>query len=70
MRNKLILLIGGLVGAYGLFALTIRLMGDPAPESQTLKSGDIIFQTSQSSQSKAIQLATRSEYSHMGIIYM
>lgn len=45
-------------------------MGDPAPESQTLNSGDIIFQTSQSSQSKAIQLATGSEYSHMGIIYV
>jgi uncharacterized protein YycO len=34
-----------------------------------VKSGDIIFQTSQSSQSKAIQLATKSKYSHMGIIY-
>lgn len=70
MRNKLILLVGGLIGACGLFALTIRLMGDPAPESKTLKSGDIIFQTSQSGQSKAIQLATGSEYSHMGIIYV
>ena len=34
-----------------------------------IKNGDIIFQTSKSSQSKAIQLATKSEYSHMGIIY-
>jgi hypothetical protein len=33
------------------------------------KDGDIIFQTSKSSQSKAIQLATKSKYSHMGIIY-
>jgi len=33
------------------------------------KNGDIIFQTSQSSQSRAIQLATKSKYSHMGIIY-
>jgi hypothetical protein len=32
-------------------------------------SGDIIFQTSKSSQSRAIQLATNSKYSHMGIIY-
>ncbi len=32
-------------------------------------NGDIIFQTSKSSQSKAIQLATNSKYSHMGIIY-
>lgn len=36
---------------------------------QDLRSGDIIFQTSQSGQSKAIQLATNSKYSHMGIIY-
>lgn len=35
----------------------------------TFQNGDIIFQTSKSSQSKAIQLATNSKYSHMGIIY-
>ncbi len=34
-----------------------------------LHDGDIIFQTSLSGQSKAIQLATRSEYSHCGIVY-
>jgi len=34
-----------------------------------VQNGDIIFQTSKSSQSKAIQLATNSKYSHMGIIY-
>ncbi len=33
------------------------------------KNGDIIFQTSKSSQSVAIQLATHSKYSHVGIIY-
>ncbi len=36
---------------------------------QTIQNGDIIFQTSQSNQSRAIQLATNSKYSHMGIIY-
>jgi len=36
---------------------------------QKIQNGDIIFQTSKSSQSKAIQLATNSNYSHMGIIY-
>ena len=36
---------------------------------QKIKNGDIIFQTSKSSQSKAIQLATNSKYSHVGIIY-
>jgi len=34
-----------------------------------LQDGDIIFQTSLSAQSKAIQLATHSKYSHMGMIY-
>ncbi|MCP4439070.1 MAG: YiiX family permuted papain-like enzyme [Aureispira sp.] len=33
------------------------------------QSGDIIFHTSKSSQSLAIQKATKSKYSHMGIIY-
>ena len=36
----------------------------------TLQDGDIIFQTSQSSQSVAIQRATASPYSHMGIIFL
>ena len=34
------------------------------------ENGDIIFHTSRSSQSKAIQIATKSKYSHMGIIYI
>lgn len=34
-----------------------------------VRDGDVIFQTSTSSQSKAIQLATHSPYSHCGIIY-
>ncbi|MCF7913195.1 MAG: YiiX family permuted papain-like enzyme [Candidatus Cloacimonetes bacterium] len=34
------------------------------------RNGDIIFQTSISRQSVAIQIATKSEYSHMGIIYI
>ncbi len=34
-----------------------------------IQEGDIIFQTSQSSQSKAIQLATHSKYSHVGIVF-
>ena len=40
-----------------------------APDNQDIKNGDLIFQTSLSSQSKAIQLATKSKYSHCGIIY-
>lgn len=38
--------------------------------SYTPQNGDIIFQTSLSSQSRAIQLATGSPYSHMGIVYV
>ncbi len=34
-----------------------------------MQNGDIIFQTSRSSQSQAIQLATNSPYSHMGLLY-
>ncbi|MEO8210168.1 MAG: YiiX family permuted papain-like enzyme [bacterium] len=37
--------------------------------SNDIQNGDIIFQTSLSGQSKAIQLATHSEYSHCGLIY-
>jgi hypothetical protein len=33
------------------------------------ENGDIIFQVSKSSQSKAVQLATHSKYSHLGILY-
>lgn len=33
-------------------------------------NGDIVFQISRSSQSTAIQLATGSSYSHMGIVYL
>jgi hypothetical protein len=35
----------------------------------SLRNGDIIFQESRSSQSRAIQLATKSQYSHMGMIF-
>jgi hypothetical protein len=38
-------------------------------DNDEIKNGDLIFQTSLSSQSKAIQLATNSKYSHCGIVY-
>ncbi|MDU0371274.1 YiiX family permuted papain-like enzyme [Hymenobacter endophyticus] len=37
--------------------------------SPRLHNGDLIFQTSQSAQSRAIQLATHSAYSHCGILF-
>jgi uncharacterized protein YycO len=56
------------------FFIYVRVHGEAidAYEEHTvseIQNGDIIFQTSESSQSKAIQLATKSKYSHMGIIY-
>ena len=43
--------------------------GNGAMVSSPIQNGDIIFHTSKSRQSQAIQLATGSKYSHMGIIY-
>jgi uncharacterized protein YycO len=45
------------------------LFGCGKPSADQFRDGDIIFQTSQSSQSAAIQLATHSKYSHMGMIF-
>jgi hypothetical protein len=47
----------------------VLLMGCQNSGTPKLQDGDIIFHTSTSSQSKAIQAATHSKYSHMGIIY-
>lgn len=49
------------------FACSPSSSGDSPRE--LIQNGDIIFQTSRSGQSQAIQLATKSRYSHMGIIY-
>jgi len=44
------------------------LKSQPAPVASALKEGDIVFQTSKSTQSKYIILATKSQWSHCGII--
>jgi hypothetical protein len=54
--------------AFSIFCL-IGCKKDIPIEGDLIHNGDIIFQTSISSQSKAIQLATHSKYSHCGIIY-
>jgi uncharacterized protein YycO len=54
-----------------LIILTLLLLtacGDI--NEKEFQNGDIIFQDSPSSQSKAIKLATNSEYSHVGIVYV
>lgn len=53
----------GIVGLLALCACTPNAGYEP-------HDGDIVFQTSRSSQSLAIQLATKSPYSHMGIVYV
>jgi len=39
----------------------------PSP-AITVQEGDIVFQTSRSAQSQAVQLATHSPYTHMGLV--
>lgn len=51
------------------FALLIIAILLTITDAKSLQDGDIIFQTSLSSQSQAIQLVTKSKYSHMGIIF-
>lgn len=48
--------------------LTLACGNTPRVEDR-LRDGDIIFHESRSSQSRAIQLATKSRYSHMGVLY-
>jgi hypothetical protein len=48
-----------------LIALTTACGARPLP---AVHDGDIVFHTSRSAQSRAIQLATHSPYSHMGIV--
>lgn len=51
--------------AAGAFSSNSKL----AVPKQELQDGDLIFQTSDAGQSKAVKLATRSIYSHCGIVY-
>jgi len=80
-KNLIIILSISILGTYGVYKLvytffdkaTLQMYqgstGKIENNSGSIQNGDIIFQTSKSSQSKAIQLATNSKYSHMGIIY-
>lgn len=51
-----------------LFALLL-IRREPVYGVPALDEGDLIFQESSSSQSAAIQKATQSRYSHMGVIF-
>ena len=50
--------------------LLAALLACGSVPQEKLRDADIIFQTSRSSQSLAIQKATRSPYSHMGILFI
>jgi hypothetical protein len=56
-------------GVAGIIAL-LTLCGCEPSSGYEPRDGDIVFHTSRSSQSLAIQLATKSPYSHMGIVYL
>jgi uncharacterized protein YycO len=51
-----------------LLLLIILLGGCANTTNPNIKEGDIILQTSKSNQSKAIQVITKSKYSHVGIV--
>lgn len=77
-RKLLLLLVAVLLAAYGIYPHLKRVLRRPAGRMQAelttlrlsrmLREGDLIFQTSQSAQSQAIQLATHSPYSHCGML--
>ena len=50
--------------------LSVSIIGCSSNETYKYKNGDIILQTSKSSQSKMIQEVTNSKYSHVGIVYV
>ncbi|MCL9806599.1 YiiX family permuted papain-like enzyme [Flavobacterium amniphilum] len=64
-------IVAGLITFAGLYSCA-KSGSNPDTKKQsveTLKDGDIIFQTSQSAQCEAVRIATRSKFSHCGIIF-
>jgi hypothetical protein len=55
-------------GMQSLLALIVMNLAVNAAAATPLHDGDIIFHTSRSAQSAAIQRATHSPYSHMGVV--
>jgi hypothetical protein len=50
--------------------LSVASIACGSPNDYAPRDGDIVFQVSRSEQSRAIQRATGSRYSHMGIVYL
>jgi len=53
-----------------LAVLLLLAISPSAPAATPLRDGDLVFQTSRSGQSVAIQRATHSPWSHMGVVLM
>jgi hypothetical protein len=53
-----------------LTVLVLLVLCAPATAAPALQDGDLIFHTSRSTQSVAIQRATRSPFSHVGIVFI
>ncbi|MGH2664333.1 YiiX family permuted papain-like enzyme [Flavobacterium sp.] len=72
MKKSLILLsfIAFFISAYCIKTKSVAKEADYSAILETVKDGDIIFQSSQSPQCEAIRIATRSKFSHCGIIYV
>lgn len=75
MKKAVFVIIGilGLVCILGYFGSietekTLKTLNQKV--LATTKDGDMIFQTSQSSQCEAVRIATNSKFSHCGIIYV
>ena len=80
MKRKLLLLLGIIALSFAAYwVVEMYYFADGVKKdavrleqhrlTSSIQNGDIIFHTSKSAQSKAIQLATHSKYSHVGIIY-
>ncbi len=67
-----LLFCGYLLAAHPKTLHLLKVKSAPASEDSTaqLRSGDIVFQSSKSGQSLAVQLATKSPYSHCGIVFV
>ena len=67
--------LGGLLFA-GLFFIAAKINLNQVKkaiikiEDTTFKNGDLIFQTSESQQCEAVRIATKSKFSHCGIIFI
>ena len=71
-KIKMLFLLIGFYITLGANAFNVcpNLLEDSRISLEKIKNGDLIFQTSLSSQSMEIQLATKSKYSHCGIVYI